>query len=145
MRTIEPYDLLFQWASWYIWGWCEKREDFRLFKLNRLWNLEVLPNIFEPRPLPEPSFGPDFSGETLRLKAVFSPEQTHRLVEEYGLDCYTRNADGNLMLERDFVHYDNMREWILSFGDRVYVLEPERLRADLRRQAENLLKAYQKT
>lgn len=144
-RIIEPYRLVFQWAAWYVWGYCQIREDFRLFKLNRLWNLEVLPNIFEPRPLPEPSFGPDFSGETLRLKAVFSPEQTHRLVEEYGLDCYTRNADGNLMLERDFVHYDNMREWILSFGDRVYVLEPERLRADLRRQAENLLKAYQET
>jgi len=144
-RIIEPYRLVFQWAAWYVWGYCQIREDFRLFKLNRLWNLEVLPNIFEPRPLPEPNFGPDFSGETLRLKAVFSPEQTHRLVEEYGLDCYTRNADGNLMLERDFVHYDNMREWILSFGDRVYVLEPERLRADLRRQAENLLKAYQET
>ena len=30
-RTIEPYDLIFQWAGWYLWGWCERREAFRLF------------------------------------------------------------------------------------------------------------------
>lgn len=35
-RTIEPYDLIFQWSSWYIWGWCTERKDFRLFKLNRM-------------------------------------------------------------------------------------------------------------
>ena len=35
-RQIEPYYLIFQWADWYVWGWCKKREDFRLFKLNRM-------------------------------------------------------------------------------------------------------------
>ena len=35
-RTIEPYYLIFQWSSWYVWGWCCKREGFRLFKLNRM-------------------------------------------------------------------------------------------------------------
>ena len=35
-RTIEPYYLIFQWSSWYVWGWCAVREEFRLFKLNRM-------------------------------------------------------------------------------------------------------------
>lgn len=38
-RTIEPYELIFQWSSWYVWGWCEGREDFRLFKLGRMTEL----------------------------------------------------------------------------------------------------------
>ena len=39
LRTIEPYDLVFQWSSWYVWGWCQTRQDFRLFKLNRMTDL----------------------------------------------------------------------------------------------------------
>lgn len=39
-RRIEPYYLIFRWSSWYVWGWCTRREDFRLFKLNRMEELE---------------------------------------------------------------------------------------------------------
>ena len=35
-RMIEPYYLVFQWSSWYVWGWCTSCEDYRLFKLNRM-------------------------------------------------------------------------------------------------------------
>ena len=35
-RAIEPYRLVFQWSAWYVFGYCMEREDFRLFKLNRL-------------------------------------------------------------------------------------------------------------
>lgn len=52
--------------------------------------------------------------------------------------------DRRLLLERDFANYKNMLEWILSFGDRAEVLEPEELRADVCRQAENILKRDRK-
>ncbi len=48
-------------------------------------------------------------------------------------------------MERDFASYDNLREWVLSFGDQAEVLEPQSLREDLRRQAENLLRRYRET
>ena len=35
-REVEPYFLIFKWTSWYVWGWCRLREDFRMFKLNRM-------------------------------------------------------------------------------------------------------------
>ena len=35
-RRIEPYYLVFRWSSWYVWGWCTDRQDYRLFKLNRM-------------------------------------------------------------------------------------------------------------
>ena len=52
-RLIEPYLLVFQWASWYVWGWCTKREDYRLFKLNRMLELKVAGEQFEKRDLPK--------------------------------------------------------------------------------------------
>lgn len=145
-RTIEPYKLVYRWAAWYVWGWCLEREAFRLFKLNRLWALESGPDTFVPRELPlrELDFDRHFSAGTVRLRALFAISQKYRLVEEYGIGCF-REENGRLLLERDFASYQNMREWVLSFGDQAEVLEPEELRADLRLQAKNLLKQYQET
>lgn len=28
-RRIEPYYLVFKWSSWYVWGWCTEKKDFR--------------------------------------------------------------------------------------------------------------------
>ena len=38
-REIEPYFLIFKWSSWYIYGYCLLRNDYRMFKLNRLAEL----------------------------------------------------------------------------------------------------------
>ena len=145
-RTIEPYKLVFKWSSWYVWGHCLERQDLRLFKLDRLWELEVGGDTFVPREVP--AQGPDldrhFSDGTLHLKALFDESQKYRLVEEYGVDCW-READGRLLFEWDFVSYRNMREWILSFGGQVEALEPEELRSDLRRQAEKMSERYRGT
>ena len=65
-------------------------------------------------------------------------------MEEYGPDCCQETQSG-LLLERDFASYSNMREWVLSFGARAEVLEPEELRADLLRQAEAMVKKYRGT
>lgn len=45
-RCIQPYYLIFRWSSWYVWGWCKKREDLRLFKLNRMDDLRLSETAF---------------------------------------------------------------------------------------------------
>lgn len=145
-RTIEPYRAVFRWSSWYVWGFCLDRQDFRLFKLNRLWDLAVLDVSFQPRPLPEggPQFDSYFQqGEQYHFKALFDPREKYRLIEEYGAGCF-RQAEGKLLFEEDFASYSNMREWALSFGDRVEILEPEELIQDRLRQARGILAQKQK-
>ena len=51
-RKLEPYLLVFQWSSWYVWGYCTDREDYRLFKLNRMLELKALDERFEERKVP---------------------------------------------------------------------------------------------
>ena len=80
VRTIEPYDLVFQWSSWYVWGWCQTRQDFRLFKLNRMTDL-ALGEPFTPRPAPPP----DLSAERIfpakyQVTVLFDPACRWRLV-----------------------------------------------------------------
>lgn len=140
-RRVEPYHLIFQWSDWYVLGYCLDRQDYRLFKLNRLWELKVSEQGYVPRTVPEEILKLEnyFSAPAFHLKALFAGEEKYRLVEEYGPDCYTQAEGGALLLERDFVSYREMRRWVFSFGDRVRVLEPRELLEDQRRQAENVL------
>lgn len=141
IRKIEPYHLIFKWSSWYVFGYCLDREAYRLFKLNRLWNICFLGEGFMPRKIPEKELQFDhyFSSNSIHLKALFSSSEKYRLIEEYGIDSYQITDTGQLLLERDFVSYENMRAWIFSFGDKVSVIEPVQLFEDRKQQAENIL------
>ncbi len=142
VRCIEPYRLIFKWSSWYVFGYCLDRQAYRLFKLNRLWNISVLDKEFIPREIPENElqFDDYFLSDAIHLKALFSQSEKYRLIEEYGVDCYSVTDSGKLLLERDFASYDNMRSWIFSFGDKVEILEPRRLCEDRKKQAGAILK-----
>ena len=62
-------------------------------------------------------------------------------MEEYGPGSWTETEKG-LLLERDFSGWENMAEWILSFGSQAEVLEPPALREELRQTAARLLAKY---
>lgn len=143
-RRIEPYRLVFKWSSWYIFGYCLEREAFRLFKLNRLWDLVQEDIYFERRDIPEEELDFDkfFKEGTIHLKALFAESEKYHLIECYGPDCFAETEEG-LWFERDFANYEHLREWIQSFGARVRVLEPERLVADCVSEAKTLLKMYE--
>lgn len=141
-RRIEPYHLVFKWSSWYVFGYCLDKNTYRLFKLNRLEALHTSEEVFAAREIPESElhWNDYFSSNAIHLKALFDADERYRLIEEYGLDCYTTSKDGKLFFERDFASYKNMQEWVFSFGDKVIVLEPEELLIDWINQAKNIIK-----
>ena len=144
VRTIEPYDLVFQWSSWYVWGWCQTRQDFRLFKLNRMTDL-VPGEPFTPRPAPPP----DLSAERIfpakyQVTVLFDPACRWRLVEEYGPDSFTAQPDGRLRFTWGFPDADSVLSWVLTFGEGAELTEPEELRLRLAALTATLAQRYQK-
>lgn len=131
-REIEPYYLIFKWASWYVWGWCRERADFRLFKLNRMDELKISAEQYQVRTVPMPDLSSEriFPGE-IKVKAVFQPEMRWRLIEEFGPDCFRTQADGTLLFYRDYTDEGSIINWMLTFQDQVEVLEPENIRREL--------------
>ncbi|HJB45437.1 MAG TPA: YafY family transcriptional regulator [Candidatus Mediterraneibacter surreyensis] len=132
-RRIEPYYLIFCWSSWYIWGWCTQKENYRLFKLNRMDALILdEANTFEKRPAPYP----DLSNERIfpggiRVKALFDKECKWRLIEEFGSGCFEELQNGQLLFHADYTNKENLISWLLTFGEKAELLEPEFLREEL--------------
>lgn len=142
-RVIEPYYLVFRWSSWYVWGWCRSREDFRLFKLNRMDKVSEAGQDFVCRNVPMPDLTTEkiFPGG-IKVKALFTSDVKWRLVEEFGPDCFTETEDGRLLFTADYTDMENLVIWILTFGAKAEVLEPTDVRNEIRRIAEETRKIY---
>jgi len=142
-KLIEPYLIVFKWSSWYVFGFCTERQDFRVYKLNRLWNLHITETGFIPREIPERY--KDFDShitDNYIITAVFDSSEKYRLIEEYGPGCYTETGDGRMLFRRGFTNTDVMISWLLGFGDRVEIVEPEELRERVKEIARNILNKY---
>ncbi len=51
-RVIQPLKLAYKAKAWYLKAFCTERQDFRLFKLNRILDLELLEERFVRRTFP---------------------------------------------------------------------------------------------
>ena len=142
-RTLEPYYLVFRWSSWYLWGWCLKRKDFRLFKLNRMDNVRGTDEVFECREASVPDLSNEkiFPGE-IKVKALFEADQKWRLVEEFGPSSFTQNNDGRLLFIADYSDIENLVTWIMTFGDKAEVLEPVEAREKIASMVQKMTKIY---
>ena len=131
VRTVEPCYLVFHWSTWYVWGWCRMRKDFRMFKLNRMTELTT-GEPFDPRSAPLPDLEPErVFPIKYQVTVLFHPSCRWRLVEEYGADCFTVELDGRLRFTGGFPDADSVLSWVLTFGDKAELLEPEELRERL--------------
>lgn len=142
-RIIEPYYLIFRWSSWYVWGWCGKREDFRLFKLNRMEEIHLRETSFEKREVFLPNLETEkiFPGG-IRVKAIFEKDCKWRLVEEFGPNCFVETEEGKLLFQADYTNKENLITWLLTFGDRAVLLEPGNLREEISTMLERMRKNY---
>lgn len=141
-RCVEPYYLIFHWSSWYLWCWCRTREDFRLFKLNRMIDLS-LGKAFVPRSVPLPDLTPKrVFPPHYQIRVLFDPSCRWRLIEEYGPDSFTVQPNGLLCFTGSFPDSDSVFSWVLTFGDKAELLEPKLLREQLAALVQTLADRY---
>ena len=124
-KLVEPYLIVFKWSDWYVFGFCRERQDFRMYKLRRMWNLQTTEESFAVRDIPEEKkqFGSHITDDYV-ITAVYEPCVKYRLIEEYGPACFTEQKDGRLYTEWGFTTQKNAVEWFLSFGNKVRILDP---------------------
>lgn len=143
-RKLEPYLLVFQWASWYVWGYCCERRGFRMFKLNRIPAVECTGESFAPRELPEFHIENEkLYPNTIAVTAEFDASVKWRLIEEYGIECFRVQPDGTLLFQGGFTDKEGLFGWLFSFGSLVELKEPENLRMEFAACIKEMMNKYQ--
>lgn len=142
-RLIDPYYLIFKWSSWYVWGFCRTKQDFRMFKLNRMDNLKLSDETIGIREVPFPEFETtSFFPANVHLKAVFDSSMKWHLLESYGTSSFLIQDDGSLLFEMD-MDEDGVIAWLLSCGDKATVLEPQNIREKMLQITFRIASKYQ--
>lgn len=137
-RQLEPVKLIYKDKAWYLYGFCLTREDWRLFRISRIKNLQMTDNHFD-RQLAEPvnlQVISDNYKKRVELELLFFPQVGYRLYDI--LDAEVIKKEGEMFKVSLTVPEDEwVYDFLMSFGDKVIILKP----AHVRRQ---IIERYQK-
>lgn len=145
-REIEPMKLIFKGQAWYLWGYCVRKNDFRVFRISRIKNVKVTNEIFKRRNYVDKNQGNETENirSPVYLKLKFYPQVLHRLYDDFDDEMIVRNSDGTCTVEVQFPEDEWVYGYLLSFGSYVEVLEPQHIRNIIAERAIKLLKFYEK-
>lgn len=144
-RTVEPYQLVLKSGHWYFQGYCRMRNDFRLFRLSRISNLQMEKENFIPRDFQKPIL--DFE-ETLQSMQTPIKIRIHRSILDRVLDYCTYEhffPDGGdyYIVDFPFIENDYYYDILLGFGDKCECLEPLKIRDEMKRRIQGIAAIYE--
>lgn len=146
MRTVEPYQLVLKSGHWYFQGYCHIRNDFRLFRLSRISNLQMKEETFTPRDYQRPIL--DFA-EILETMQVEIKIRIHKSIVDRVLDYCTfehflPDGDEHYIAMFPFIENDYYYDILLGFGNQCECLEPSHIRSEMKRRIHDIAAIYDK-
>lgn len=132
-RTVQPYKLVYKAKAWYLQAFCTEKQDWRIFKLNRILELEVLEEGFSQLNPPGPI--ETFEGEYPKVTLRFPKEMSYRVYDEFDKTQIQRQENGDLIVSANMPEDSWLIGFLLSFGTRVDILSPAHLKEAVAEQA----------
>lgn len=130
-RVVCPLKLFYKAKAWYLKAYCRQKEDFRLFKLDRILRWALLEEHFAPMEYPciqdasiRDSEGEACAGITLR----FPQRLAYRVYDEFDASQIRTEPDGSLTVTAHMSEDDWLIGYLLSFGAQVDIIAPVRLK-----------------
>lgn len=144
-RKIEPHTLVFKQGIWYVYSYCRKQSAFRLFRLGRIYSSFVTGESFEKREFKREDIPLNYwSNEVESIDVLLEiRENAFADAQDWlGVENLQKRGDkwvADLSLPND----QTLVKKIIGLGDGVIVKEPQTLRNEVKRQAQNIAKLYQ--
>ncbi len=145
LRTVEPYQLVLKSSHWYFQGYCHKRNDFRLFKLSRISDLQIQNEFFAPRDYQKPQL--DFTDipETMQtIKIRIHKSVMDRVLDFCTYENFSPDGDEHYIVNFPFIENNYCYDILLSFGNKCECLEPLHIRTEMKRRIHNIALLYEK-
>lgn len=131
-RDIEPLALSYSQGAWYVMGYCRLRQDYRSFRLDRINNLQLRRQHFEPRPMPNPVIVPIM----VEIRFPVSQIRWVRERQHYGFVQERLDGDNHIVMTYQMQHLREIKHWLLAWGADAEPLSPPELRQLIREEVE---------
>jgi predicted DNA-binding transcriptional regulator YafY len=149
-RKVDPYRVWFFDGTFYLIGLCHMRSEVRIFALDRIKMLHQTKKTFK---VPEDFNLDDFMGSSfgvyqgppISIKVWFHPDVAGYIKEKiwHGSQKIHQQDDGSIIFEAEVAGTDEIRFWIMTWGSKAEVLQPESLREEIRMEAERMAGRYE--
>lgn len=144
-RRIEPMTLILKRYAWYMYGFCLEKNDFRIFKISRIAELDVENNKFTRKDtnVREVWAANTFTSENvINLKLLFKKKNEGIVRNYFSEEDVIERNEKNLIVNVRFPLNEWVYGFILSFGDAVEVLEPVEIREEIENRVKKMYKKY---
>ena len=135
-RVVDPYVLhIYRGTNPYVIGWCHKRQGVRWFRVDRIRALKVLDASFERKPdfnakdHLEMIFQHEVGGRPVTVKIWFDAQVSPYVRERrwHPTQMLQEHSDGSLTLQMTVGGLNDVKRWVLGYGQGAIVREPPEL------------------
>ena len=145
VRTVEPYQLVLKSGHWYFRGYCHIRNDFRLFRLSRISNLQIKEEKFIPRDYQKPVLDFEEILETMQttIKIRIHKSIMDRVLDYCTYENFSSDSDEYYIVNFPFIENEYYYDILLGFGNKCECLEPLYIRTEMKRRIHNVAAIYE--
>ncbi len=144
-RTAEPYQLVLKSSHWYWQGYCHKRNDFRLFKLSRISNLQIQEEFFTPRDYQKPQldFTDILAAMQTKIKIRIHKSMMDRVHDYCTYEHFSPDGNEHYIVDFPFIENEYYYNILFSFGNKCECLEPSHIRTEINRRIHGMAALYE--
>ncbi len=152
-RTLQPWKLVFRGQAWYLYGWCNQKNEPRYFKLSRIQDIKNIQRpitifadsacVKECRPVGKASFFAK-SSPLVTLLVKLPAEKAYRIMDDYMVierKPAGGGEEGMILLTFQMPDEYWLVPYLLSFGSCLEVISPMQVREAV---ASEVRKMYEK-
>ena len=140
-RIVEPLQIWFKDKSWYLISYCKLKEDYRIFKIARIKEIKILEEHFE-RELPKEQKEEKYNFKNILLELEINKEMAYRVYDEFESKEISKKENGNFIVKVEYPENEWVYGYILSFGEHIKVLSPDKAKNIIKYKLEKTLKNY---
>ena len=150
-RVLDPYLLhIYRGTNPYVIGWCHKRQEIRWFRVDRIRSLKLLEASFERRPDFNARdhlamiFQHEVGGVPVMVRIWFDAKTAPYIREQrwHPTQVLEEHGDGAVTLQMVVRGLNDVKRWVLGYGQGAIVREPPELRRMVSSEVTKMYKNY---
>lgn len=143
-RKVEPYKVVFKESNWYLQAFSIERNDYRIFKLARMSDVQLAEETFTPRDfVPLPMDGSNWMTKDI-VTVIIRIEKSikDKVIERFGEEYIIADDESNYIAKYPIADNEEGYNVLLKFGRKCEIIEPLSVRKNFKEYLMKIMEKY---